>query len=389
MFDSLSGMGVHRKLDHEYAWIAGAVRTLQKRIEQLELNLLAPLSSVASKVTELQLSALTGTTSLEKLHDPHEADSLVVPSGSQKVGRQVARTLNLFALVIADQDFAQAPLDFMLGSGEASAGEANPSSAKVVVDRVSPGVGLNPFAVEFLPSFAGLDIDDVVGAPHLPTSLGEVGMSPGQQALELEATLANPVCLPQDALGERPCPGNGYSLVRARQGMLNTVTSDDLAGDDADDPCDDEYSVQNTFAHPAAADGAPSAPPDRDHMDAEQDEDESDQDDDNEEDDVILDGRYWKFISPQTVSALDGLEGIGDLACTLLHGHVVGSVLQGCGGALPAGIGGPQLSEIAARVIVQSWTKSTRLHALLRADYQGLVTLLAEIIAETLAADSG
>jgi hypothetical protein len=112
-------------------------------------------------------------------------------------------------------------------------------------------------------------------------------------------------------------------------------------------------------------------------------------DEDEEDEDAILGGRYWRHISPTTTAALDRLENIGDLACTLLHGHVVRSVAQRIRGTMPADTSESVLSEIAARVIVQSWTGRPNLWKLLQADYQGLVDLFADMIAEAIATDPG
>jgi hypothetical protein len=106
---------------------------------------------------------------------------------------------------------------------------------------------------------------------------------------------------------------------------------------------------------------------------------------DEEEEDAILGGRYWRHISPAMTASLDRLENIGDVACTLLHGHVVCLVAQRVRGTKSTDTSEPVLSEIAARVIVQSWSTRPNLSKLLRVDYQGLVDLFVDMITEAIA----
>lgn len=112
------------------------------------------------------------------------------------------------------------------------------------------------------------------------------------------------------------------------------------------------------------------------------------EDDQSEEDfeDYVVQGLYWKHVSSGTRKEFDRLENIGDLACILLHGHVVHRIVQGLRRAPGDHMPPTVVSEIVARWIAK-WWKARDLSALLRTDYNGLVDLLAGVLIEMIIDD--
>jgi hypothetical protein len=95
------------------------------------------------------------------------------------------------------------------------------------------------------------------------------------------------------------------------------------------------------------------------------------------------DGRFWKHISPSTSSEFDKLENIGSKACVFLHGHVVKAVLKRLHNLGTHTLPVPAVAELGAKVIIHAWQKRD-LSPLLRLDYDGLVTTLADILGDTI-----
>lgn len=81
-------------------------------------------------------------------------------------------------------------------------------------------------------------------------------------------------------------------------------------------------------------------------------------------------------------SAYGRLQNIGDLAAVHLHGDVIHGVRSRVGADLPPCLPISILSEMTARVIMATWKKRD-LSQLLRVNYQVLLDLLADIVAET------
>ncbi len=103
-------------------------------------------------------------------------------------------------------------------------------------------------------------------------------------------------------------------------------------------------------------------------------------------DDNVIQGLYWKHVSSGARKEFDRLENIGDLACILLHGHVVHRIVQGLRRAPGDHMPPTVVSELAARCIAKVW-KARDLSALLRTDYDGLVDLLVGMLTEIIIDD--
>ncbi len=100
------------------------------------------------------------------------------------------------------------------------------------------------------------------------------------------------------------------------------------------------------------------------------------------DEEAIEDGTFWRHISPDTQTELDGLQNIGPLALTFLHGHVVLSATRRIRRVPSYGVlTAVHLAEISGRLIVRMWKKRD-LSNMLRVDYEGLVDIFATSVVE-------
>lgn len=108
----------------------------------------------------------------------------------------------------------------------------------------------------------------------------------------------------------------------------------------------------------------------------------SDSQDEGLEDD-ISEGRYWRYMRPGIRQELDSLENIGSLACVYLHGHVVVAAERLLTRMASQPVPVRVMAELAGLTIVKAWKKHD-LSTVVRSNYDGLVSSLAEVLTDTI-----
>lgn len=96
--------------------------------------------------------------------------------------------------------------------------------------------------------------------------------------------------------------------------------------------------------------------------------------------DEIEEGKFWKLVSSSTQSIAERLPDVSALSPALLHGDIVQHVSQN-NRPHATGYSMAEMAELVAQILVVYW-ESKRLSQRMRADYDGLVALVSELIVE-------
>lgn len=95
------------------------------------------------------------------------------------------------------------------------------------------------------------------------------------------------------------------------------------------------------------------------------------------DDDAILRGLYWRHVRPATQTETDHLQDIDNLGVLLLHGHLSHHVLQS---STLRREDVHHVPEIAARVLVRYWQRSTTISRMFRHDFASCVEALVDMV---------
>lgn len=327
-----------------YRWLASAVRVLTKQVELLEL-------------------------ALQDYRGKHVVDTSCAPErfDLNHQGRPLPVLLELDRLI---------PEDMLSKCLNPCAKEFVLDGAVGLVDQLMPHVPLDrkpcdgsgmPGCIELLPSEADHGSRDAwrvarVDAPVVaPANIDAAGAS-----LEVDVAIV---------AGEVV---HGHLVASA-----SSETAHDLPPDSAhEDPCSDADSISLEAAPTPRREDGEDTEEHRlmdDDVEAAASNDEvaedgappvssAAEDSDLRGEEAIEEGKCWRHLSPETASALDGLENIGDRVCTLLHGHVVRSTVKQLQAGVAVHVSLAVVCEVVARAIVRAWTRRADLGWLLRRD---------------------